>query len=161
IGERKALAHLRAFPKLFPDSPILVAVYYLIGLNEEEFEKAKIAFEEAVKAFPLCLENGCAPSASFVYFRYQAMLQLAQLSLDHPSELYLTAALHLLHTLVDDFSSPDHPLTSLLTQKAPYPSLFEEGEYTLVKAYLQCGKTWHAQQRLSKILTHFDQAGIH
>lgn len=159
-GEKKALAHLRAFPGLFPRSPILVTAHYLIGLNETIFEKAKEAFEEAIKAFPLCLVEGKIPDASFVYFRYQAMLELARLYLNHGSESRLDTALHLLQSLVKDFSTPDHPLASLLTQRTPYPPTFEEGEYALVQAYIKSGKKLRAQERLLKMLAHFEKAGI-
>lgn len=159
-GEIKALLHLRAFPNLFPHSPILVAVHYLIGLNEEGLDQAKGAFEEAIKSFPLCLIEGKIPDPAFVYFRYQAMLELAQLYLQHATESRLDTALHLLQSLVNDFSTSDHPLASLLIEKDPYPSIYEEGEYALAKAYIMSGKKLRAQERLSKMLVHFDEAGI-
>lgn len=158
-GESKALAHLRAFPSYFPDSPIMVVVNYLIGLNEEKFEKAEAAFEAAIKAFPLCLVEGQIPDPAFIYFRYQAMLKLAQLYLDSEQEDE-NLALHLLQGLVNDFSNLDHPLTSLLTQKEPYPLLFAESEFTLAQAYIKGGKQLRAQELLTKMLTHFDEAGI-
>ncbi len=156
-GNSEALKHLRAFPHRFPHSPLLVVAHYLIGMNEEHSECAKDCFEEAIKTFPLCLEEGKVPDAAFVYFRYQAMLELAQLYLEKNAS---NEALHLLNTIVTDFSTSDHPFTSLLTAKTPYPTLYEEAEYMLVQTYLQSGKKMRAQERLAKMLAHFEEAGI-
>ncbi len=156
-GNATALAHLRDFTSRFPNSPLLVVVHYLIGTNEEHFSTAKARLEEAIKAFPLCLEEGKSVDTAYVYFRYQAMLELAQLYLENktPEE-----ALPLLNAITKDFSLSDHPYASLLLQKSPYPSLYEEAEYTLVQAYLKTGKRMRAQERLAKMLAHFEEAGI-
>ncbi len=154
-GDVRALAHLRTFPTRFPHSEILVVVHYLIGMNEEKFVTAKRAFEEAIKAFP----TGFTPDSALIYFRYQAMLELAELHLNNPSS-EPELALHLLQAIVNDFSDRNHSLTSLLTQKEPYPSIFEKSEFALARAYIKCGKKLRAQERLSKMLAHFDEAGI-
>lgn len=151
-GENRALGHLRLFPHNFPNSPLLVAVHYLIGIND----RSKQSFEEAIKSFRLCLQEDKIPDSSSVYFRYQAYLKLAELYLDNDLDM----ALHLLHSLVEDFSEDNHPLTSLLMQEQPYPSLFEEGEYLLVQAYLKKGKPMRAQEYLAKMLKHYEEAGI-
>lgn len=151
-GESRALSHLRLFSHNFPNSPLRVAVHYLIGINDHTTE----AFEAAIKSFPLCLQEGKSPDSSSVYFRYQAYLKLSELYLDRDVEM----SLHLLHSLVDDFSDNNHPLTSLLKQEQPYPPLFEEGEYLLVQAYLKKGKRMRAQEYLARMLKHYEAAGI-
>ncbi len=156
-----AIDHLKAFSRLFPDSPLLVVVNYLIGINTQQLEEAKGYFEKAIKAFHLCLEEGKIPQSSYVYFRYQAMLKLALAYLTHytsPSDLEKSH--QLLNEIVNDFSEKNHPLATLLMQKTSYPSLFEESEYELVQCYFKQGKELRAQQRLSQMLEHYSKEGI-
>lgn len=155
-GESRTLAHLKDFPRRFPNSPLLVVIHYLLGLNNQVFEEAKESFEEAVSSFQFCLEEGKIPETAFVYFRYQALLKLAQLHLTQDLEL----TQKLLQAIASDFMQADHPLASLLCAKSSYPPIYEECEYTLAQCYLKLGKELRAQKQLASMLAHYEQAGI-
>ena len=82
-GETQAVKHLHEFKSRFPHSPFLIVVHYLIGLNEEVFEKAKVSFKEALRAFELYSKKMSTPESSFVFFYYQTVLELASCQLNH------------------------------------------------------------------------------
>lgn len=155
-GDTKTLAHLKDFPRRFAKSPLLVVIHYLLGLNNQNYEEAKESFEEAIESFQFCLEEGKIPETAFVYFRYQALLKLAQLHLTEDLEL----TQKLLQAIASDFMQPDHPLASLLCAKSSYPPIYEECEYTLAKCYLKLGKELRAQKQLASMLSHYEQAGM-
>jgi tetratricopeptide (TPR) repeat protein len=159
-GSSEALSHLREFSTRFPQSPLQIAVNYLIGIHEERGEKAQAAFEKALSAFAIYQQEGGPPDSTYVYFRYQAVLALASLYLNSNSRKDLEECERLLITLVRDFSQKEHPLASILKQKTPYPPQFEEGEFKLVHCYLKEGKDFSAQKLLIQMLNHYSQAGI-
>lgn len=156
-GNHKALNHLKAFPHRFPTSPFCLVVYYLLGMHEEHYETAKSNFEEALKAFPLCLNGEKRAGPIFIHFRYQAILELSKRHLEQES---YEEALYLLQAMLRDFATANHPLASQVLSQSPYPQLYEEAEYTLVQVYLKLGKCLRAQERLNKMLCHFGEAGI-
>ncbi|MEZ5315507.1 MAG: tetratricopeptide repeat protein [Chlamydiales bacterium] len=157
-GDSHALIHLKSFTTLFPHSPILVAVYYLIGVNANEPQEAKEAFEMAIQAFSLCLTDEL-PDTFFIYFRYQAMVDLAHIFLEENSASSLERAHHILKTCIEDFSNPHH-FASLLMNQNLYPCIYQKGEYLLLQAYRKSGNTLGVQAQLTKMRDHFEQAGI-
>ncbi|MFZ0564807.1 MAG: tetratricopeptide repeat protein [Chlamydiales bacterium] len=160
-GKIEALTHLEPFEEYFPRSPLLIVTHYLIGMNSKPTEAAKTYFDKAVKAFHLCLEEGKIPDKAYVYFRYQALVELATAYLTHcSSEADLEKCHQLLLSILNDFSEKNHPLTQLLKHKTNYPPIYEKSEFTLVQCYFKQGKELRAQQRLSQMLDHYSKAGI-
>lgn len=156
-GNPKSISHLKNFADLFPKSPFLIVSHFLIGMHEESFEVAQEAFQEGLKAFSICLEEGKTPDAAYVYFHYQTMLKLG---LRHMKEGDYEKSLLLFNSIIHDFSQEGHPLTSLLKQKTSYPSLFEESEFSLAQCYLCLGKEAEAEKVFSRMLCHYEKSDI-
>lgn len=159
-GKESALAHLEGFDTLFPSSPMGIVTHYLIGHSERDLGEGERAFEKALSSFNTYRVITSEPKKIFFHFRYLTMIELASRLMETPrAEEDLERSEMLLTTLVEEFSQKDHPLTSVLKDKNPYPPLFEEGEFKLAHCYLKQGKNSHAQKILMQMLKHHSERG--
>lgn len=183
-GSRSGLKHLEGMAARFPRTPLLISAYYLIGLN---YKKERLsmegrvvrrknllaaidAFQEAELAFDVLNQNGLIPANEFEYFvtlRYQSTLEraLSNLAIAEESQgtkrqIYLEYAEEVFGQVVHDFSSPEHPLASLLIKNEPYHRLWEESEFWLAHTYIQGDHDDAAEKVLAQMLNRYRQADV-
>jgi len=148
-GDEEALSHLMPFPQMFPRSPLVVAVNYLMGRSASSFEKKEWRFREAIRTFHSC--QIFDPSA--ITFLYHARLELALLYKEHGEPVQ---AHHLLDLLLDELKNPYHPLASKLEEPFPF---FERAQYALAEVYLDLQDQGKAQEALGLLLDRYRDRG--
>jgi tetratricopeptide (TPR) repeat protein len=147
----ESIAHLKGFEALFPDSPLLIVVKYLIGRHETSFFKATEAFEGAIACFSNFQQKEKAIAGSYQNFFNQSVLALATQHLSHP-EGNLNRCEELLLSLTNEYK--DTMPTSLQN------NIKEEGELKLVECYFKQGKERQAQLLLQHMLNNYHAQGI-
>ncbi|MCP5469760.1 MAG: tetratricopeptide repeat protein [Chlamydiales bacterium] len=148
-GKEEALSHLMPFPQMFPKSPLVVAVHYLMGVHAHSYEKGVWRFKEAIRSFHSC--STFDPTA--ISFLYQARLDLALLHMKHDIPRGKTV----LEIMLEEFASPHHPLVSKLPEKN---TLFERAQFAYGESLLSLGQKGRAQECFEKLLEHFDALGV-
>ncbi|MCH9703321.1 MAG: hypothetical protein K0U13_00885, partial [Chlamydiae bacterium] len=148
-GDQRAMEHLAPFCQLFPKSPLVVAVNYLMGRAADLVEKKQWYFKEAIRSFHSC--QLFDPSA--ISFLYHARLELALLYKlrEEPQE-----ALKTLDLLLHELANEHHPLAS----KLPEPfSFYERAQYALARTYLELDQRGKAQEALGELLECYSKRG--
>lgn len=182
-GQRKAIKHLQAMPLLFPSHPLLISVYYLIGLSHKkdhlstegqvlrrkDWTAAIENFQAAESIFETLLEKNLIPPTQLSYFakvryhaqleRAQANLAIAQSSTGGKRQIYLEYAEGVFKQLIRDFVTPGSLAMEKLVQPlSSYPKLWAEAEFKLAQTYQE--KKWlkEAEMVLDDSLKHYQQA---
>ncbi|MBA3722999.1 MAG: tetratricopeptide repeat protein [Parachlamydiaceae bacterium] len=174
-GNRKALKHLQAMPSLFPDQPVLISAYYLIGLDNTKdhlTDEGKVVHHKnltgAIDAFQLSestydslFKRQLIPENELAYFtqvRYRSNLEraLANLAIAKESEgakrhIYLEYAAEVFGQIQQDFHSNNHLM------KNSYPEILEENEFHLAQVYLEKGQKEEAIKIFDHMLDHYKE----
>lgn len=183
-GNRNAIKHLQNFSIKYPQTPFLIESKYLIGLDykrdrktpegkwirKKSFTDSIDAFQEAENLFDTLKASALIPEDKLDYYiavRYRATLEraLANLAIAEDSQgakrqIYLEYAEEVFKNLVADFCTPDHPEASVLCQGNPYPSIYEESSFWLAQTYIKAQDDAAAEQVLSDMLNHYQQAKV-
>jgi tetratricopeptide (TPR) repeat protein len=178
-GSRKALRHLQAMPTLFPNQPILINAYYLMGLdakkdrfaNEGKLVHAKDltaainAFQKSEALFDRLYEQNLIASIElphFTHIRYRAQLEraltnfaIAKESQGAKRRIYLEYAAEVLEQLQSDFHS-SLPLIAQFSSTS-YPEILEESEFHLAHVYLEREEKDKANRTFDHMLTHYQE----
>ena len=184
-GQRKAIKHLQAMPALFPDHPLLVSAYYLIGLyakkdhlstegvllRKKDWTAAIEAFQTAESTFDRLLEKELIFSDDLPYLvhvRYRAQLEralanlaIAQTSGGGKQEIYWEYAEGVFRALIQDFiDSSSRSTARLLYTQTRYPNVLAEAELQLAKMQAVKGKAQEAETSLNNALAHYEEANL-
>ncbi len=183
-GDRQAIKHLLSYREKFPNTPFLINVDYLIGMDakrdrktaegksarKKNMKEAIEAFNRAEATFDHLYQAGKLPEEElhyYIHLRYRCTLEraLANLSIADDSQgakqrIFLEYAEEVLQHLCLDFKNLNHPLTKRLIQKEPYPRLLEESTYWLSQALIKNQNDEEAEKKLSEMLDHYKAAKI-
>lgn len=183
-GDRAAIKHLDSFKELFPSSPLLINVNYLVGLDlkrdrrlfEGKWARRKNtaqsvqAFSEAEAAFDLLLAQKKIPEDTRDYYiklRYRSMLEralvhyeVAQESSAAKRDIFLQYAIDILEPLKKELEQPDHPLTPVLLKEGAFCSLHEECLFWLALTYLRADQEDLANQVFDDMLQKYQAADV-
>lgn len=182
-GKRKAIKHLQAMPHIFPNHPLLISAYYLIGLHHKkdhhseegqlvrrkDLTTAIDAFQLAESSFDRLLEEHLIPSSELSYFiqiRYQSQLEralanlaIAQHSTGGKKQIYLEYAEEVFKQIIQDFKSPETLANkALIPTRSSYPKIWSEAEFQLAKTFEEKRVWKEAEIALNTSLEHYRQA---
>ncbi len=179
-GERKAIKHLQAMPNLFPNHPLIITAYYLIGmdhkkdhlteagqvLRRKDWTAAIDAFQLAEATFDALFTQKLISLDDMTYFtqvhyrakleRAQANLSIAQHSIGGKRQIYLEYAEGVFKELIQDLST-----RKILDDKIFYPKILSEAEFKLAQTYTEREKWKDAENILDQSLSRFQQNGVH
>jgi tetratricopeptide (TPR) repeat protein len=175
-GQGTAMAHLAKMKDIYPDTPYLIVVNYLQGLDLKgeqwdpdgvllhtaDISAATTAFEEARQQFDFCYEHGLIESKRLDYFvnvRYRSMLekargftQVAQEAEGAKRQIYLQYAEQAYREIVADFSEDPSPLVAFVHEDVPGLGVREDAEYGLAEVYKAAGDLPAAQATVDSML---------
>lgn len=178
-GDRQAIKHLQSFVTKFPDSPLLIEAYYLIGMDYKRDRKtlegkwirkkspteAIDAFQQVETTFDVLLEKNALPKDQLEYFvavRYRAILERAMTNLaiaddskGAKRQIYIEYAESVFKRLVDEFKTSNHIFTKLLFQQSSYPSIFQESTFGLAQTYIKSLNDQKAKQTLVDMIERY------
>lgn len=183
--KRKAIKHLQAMPLLFPNHPLLISAYYLIGLHHKrdylsaegqvirrkDLTTAIDAFQLAESTFDSLFGKNSIPASDLSYFthiRYQSQLEraqanlaIAQSSTGGKRQIYLEYAEEVFKQLTQDFNHLQSLAKKVLVQPhTPYPKIWAEAELQLAKTYEEKNDQQKADKTLNLSLEHYQNAQI-
>lgn len=183
-GDRAAIKHLRAFRDKFPDTPLLITAYFLMGLDykrerrnadgksesKKNLMKAIHYFFKAEALFGEFHKNHLIEEDQMSYFsliRYRSLLEraltnqaIAENSSAAKQIIYLQYAQELFLQINRELADGDHPGASYLTRADPFPKIRQETLYYLVLSYIESGATKSADRAIEQILSKYDSLGI-
>lgn len=183
-GGRTAIKHLQSFIKKFPDSPLLIQSYFLIGLDYKRDRKTAEgkwirkksltesidAFQNAEAQFDCLMEKGLIPSGQLDYYTaiyYRAILEKAMANLAIAEEssgakqqIYLEYAEEVFKRLVDEFTTLQHQHTKLLFQGENFPPIYEESSFWLAQTHIKEKNDEAGERILSAMLSQYRQSKI-
>ena len=183
-GSRPVMKHLQGFIVKFPHTPFLINAHYLLGMDlkrdrrtaegkwirKKDLNSAIDAFQEAESTFDYLYSHGKIPEDELSYFiklRYRSTLERALTNLAVADEsqgakkkIFLEYAEDVFQQIMQDFKSPAHPLTSLITQREPFYSLLEESSFWLAQTYLKLEQDEKAKGILNEMLERYQNAKI-
>lgn len=183
-GNREAVKHLENFKNEFPNSPLLITVNYLIGLDlkrdrrtpegkwvrKQSPAQSIQAFSDVESTFDRLESMGKIPveeSDYYLQLRYRAILEralvhynVAEESNAAKQEIYFQYAMTALLQLEKILKLKEHPLTIALAKEKPFPSLYEENLYWLARSQLGLGDEKAAIQTLENMLDNYRNASI-
>jgi hypothetical protein len=184
-GKRKAIKHLQGMSLLFPNHPLLISAYYLIGLHHKKdylSEEGQVirrkdlttaidAFQLAESTFDSLFEKNAIPLADLSYFTYiryqsqleraQANLAIAQSSTGGKRQIYLEYAEEVFKQLIEEFTNPQSLAQKIVVQShSPYPKIWAQAELQLAKAYEEKNAWQEADKTLTLSLEHYQNASI-
>lgn len=179
-GNRAAIKHLQGFADKFPDSPYLINVNYLLGMDfkrdrrspegkwirRRDMNSSIEYFQQAESNFDkLFLENKI-PQEELDYFikmRFRITLEraLANLAIANASQgakrqIFLEYAEEVFTQMIDDLQDAKHPLA----EREPFPSLLEESLYWLGQTYVQEDQDSQARKIYLDMLDKYKAAKI-
>lgn len=182
-GSKKALKHLQAMAELFPDHPLLVVTFYLMGLDykkdrvdengrmmkSKNLMAAIDSFEKAESLFDKLYSKQTIPADELLFYlqvryraqleRGQANLSVAQAAQGGKRNIYFAYAKEVFESIRHDFLKPTPLLSEHLIKLNPYPELLEETEYQLAQLYLLDNKSTKAEEILNQMLDHYREVG--
>ncbi|MGZ3633639.1 MAG: tetratricopeptide repeat protein [Parachlamydiaceae bacterium] len=177
-GDPITLKHLRGFHHLFPNSPLQMTAYYLIGLNykrecksptgrtlhKKNPIKAIQAFSKVELAFESLNQKKKIASQEVPYYltiRYRAMLERAlanqSIALDSVSTkrtIYAQYAQDLFIQINRELEDPSHPFATYFVQE-PFHKIQEENLYLLTKCYLKFENEEAAKSTIDQLLAKY------
>jgi TolA-binding protein len=159
-GERAAIKHLQAMSSRFPESPYLIIVYYLIGMDEKRDRKtaqgkwirkkneiaAIDSFQEAETLFDKLDASHRIPEEERPFFlqaRYRATLERALANLNIAETSQGAKRLIFLQYATDLFDQMSRNLED--------SALLEECRYWLAQTYLKAGEDDAAEALLKEM----------
>lgn len=178
-GDRAALKHLQAFHHLFPNSPLQINSYFLLGLDYKRERKSSTgrairkknlihainAFSKAELIFDTLYQQQKIPHDELDYYltiRYRALLEralanqaVALESLSTKRTIYSQYAQDLFIQINQELTNTEHPFASHLTQEQPFPKLQEESLYLLTKSYIKFENDEAAKQVIQTLLEKY------
>lgn len=178
-GNRAAMKHLEAFPDKFPQSPFLLNVYYLIGLDfkrdrktpegkwirRKNLTKAIDAFQEGETAFTQLWQFKLFPEEKKEYYislRYRIVLEralanlaIAEESQDTKRQIYLEYAEEVFQSTHEEFEQVKNPFAESILKKEAFPLVQEESAYWLVETCIKQNKVEKAKDVLEKMLEKY------
>lgn len=164
-GRKKAIKHLEAFTTLFPESPLGILSFYLIGLDQLKdrySEERKLirkrdwiaaidAFTKTESTFERFLQQGLIPAVHLSYFeeiRYLANLErgsahfgIAAESEGAKKAIYIKYAQDVLKELIERLSKDNH--FEIIARKA---------RFRLAQALLKEGRNEEAEACLNQLI---------
>lgn len=183
-GDRISIKHLHGFLEKFPDSPLLLNVYYLLGMDckmdrkspegkwisKKNLISAIDAFQQCELAFDRLYEKGCLPLEKMPHYtaiRYRATLEraltnlaIAEASQGAKQKIYLEYAEGVLREINSDFSNVSNSWARFLNQETPYSPYEEESSYWLAQCHLKQGNSEEAIRTFHQMLEKYQSAGI-
>lgn len=181
-GSRTAMKHLHGFVQRFQDSPFLLNVHYLIGMDYKHDRKGedgrwiqKKNLLEAIDSFQSVesafddLKEKKLLSKNYEYFvtiRYRAQLEraLANMAIAEESqgakrEIYLEYSQDVFKQIIQDFKA-NSVLANILISNEPYPAIQEESQYGLALSYIKAGQDMDANEILKEMIDRYSAAKI-
>lgn len=176
-GDRAAIKHLHAMPERYPQAPLVMNAWYLIGLDYKRDRKtatgkwickrnlnaAVDAFEAVEAAFDFLnqeklLKEDNLDYALTVCYRARLECGLAYLTIADEAQgakrqIYLEYAEEVFQKLHNDFKS-------LLVCSAPCSNIQEENAYWLAQTCLKANKESAAEELLIEMLDKYRSAKI-
>ncbi len=152
-GVPAAAEHLSHFSERFPDSPIQMTAFYLLGLQalqKKSIPKALKAFQRSADIY----NQTAIPPEKRDYFasvRYRTLLEKALILLSNSE--HLNESEQILSFLHEEFETSAH------TSK-PHRKMEEECAYHLTRCYLKMEQEGAAQSILSKTLEKYRREKI-
>ncbi len=182
-GDKVAMKHLRKFPSLYPNTPLVISAHYLIGLDSKKdhyFEgriirkkdwiQAIDSFQQAEIIFDRMNEENKIPPQDYRYYmhlRYRAMLERAELnlliaeaSLLGKKQIYLEYAEGVLREMTQCLHEPTKRMRLNLFDRSHYPTIVQEADFLYAQTLIKRGRLLEAQLQLSSMLDHFNATSI-
>lgn len=183
-GDIKALSHLQELQKRFPDSPYVIAAYYLQGLQKKQTKMdidgriirqkdlpGAIALLNCAKeSFLSCWDNHRISSVNAPYFTsiyYRSILAQAQAFLeeaDHSThakrQVYLEKALELFSNVYSDFTKENHEHATIILNEEAYPKIFEEAEFGRALTFAKNSQIAQAEEAFGQMIERYHQFNI-
>lgn len=175
LGDRSSVKHLEAMTSLYPESPLSLPAWYLIGLDYKQDRKtpegkwirkknltaAIDAFQKVESLFEDFSQNHIISAETSDYYLsvcYQAMLEraIANLAIADKSQgakrqIYLEYAEEVLSELIQKCSK---------TKKEWVGSIIDETSYSLAKAYLKANKFREAELLWDDMISKYQKDNI-
>lgn len=183
-GDRDAIKHLSSFADLFPNSPLLIHVNYMIGLDlkrDRRNQEGKWirkrnptqsvqAFTDVEDTFDRLLKEGAIPDNEkehYARLRYRASLEkglvhyeVGQESNAAKRDIYLQYAIDVFGQLKIALEDKENPLVKNFYVDNSFPLIYEEGLYWLALSYQHKGDKNAARQIFEEMLGHYQAAGM-
>lgn len=183
-GDRAAMKHLQAFKNQFPEAPLQIAAYYLIGLDykrerksaegrslrKKNHIKAISNFFKAETLFDHLYHQQMIPEDQMNYYvmiRYRSLLEralsnqaVAEDSHATKRAIYSQYAHELFTQINRELADQSHPLACCLTKKHAFSKLQQESLYLLVLNYIKSEDFKAANQTIEKILARYAYLNI-
>lgn len=183
-GNREAIKHLESFKKLFPDSPLLINVDYLLGLDlkrdrrtpEGKSIRKKApaqsiqAFQNVENSFERLYALGKIMDDEIDYYSnlcFRAALErglihyeIAEESNSAKREIYFQYAIDTLTKLKNDLGDSSHPVFKAVLRNKEYSGLQEECDYWLAMSYLKSEQIEKGKTILHDMLARYSRADL-
>ncbi len=150
-GGLEGICHIKAFPSLFPNSPLLMLAYYFIGKNENNKMEALQAYEKALFAFDATFEKTKEHKTLLLYFHHRTILEWGHLLLKEDAPL---------SSLLKSIALLEKSVKELEKNELLAPKLHEESEFLLALNYLQTDQEKKGGDILSSMLERYHEAGV-
>lgn len=183
-GNHEAIEHLKQLEKNFPNSPYVVASYYLQGVYQKQVHESEDGrvlkqknLSEAIRLFSLvrdsfeqCTQRKAISESNLHYFAsiyYRSILAQAQCYLEKADEcngakrhVCFEKALENFELIFEDFKSQNHPYVCVILKNEPYAKVFEEAEFGRALTYAKDGNIDQAEEALGQMIEHFRELKI-
>lgn len=175
-GQKKAIKHLEAMEKMYPQDPLLILSHYLIGLNHkknrqnedgkvmkhrdrlaaiEAFQKAELLFDELNDTKELSKENYSyywKVKTQATLERAQANLEIARDAEGAKKQIYAEYAKEVFQQIQDEFHK------RMLNSQ--YEESLEQAEFRLAELALMQGNSAKADAIFEHMLQHYEAANL-
>lgn len=183
-GDLDAIKHLRIFKKKFPNSPLQINSYYLVGLDykrerksstgcslrKKNLTKATAAFSKAEQLFDDLYSQNLIPQDQlehYVMIRYRALLEralanqaIAEESHAAKRKIYFQYAQELFAQIYKELSETNTPFADMLKTKHSFPQIQEESLYFLIQSYIKLQNYKAAEQAIDGMIATYTALNI-
>lgn len=183
-GDRQALKHLQTFLELYPESPFVLNVLFLIGLDNKRERKTSDGkrlrkknllyaidnFQEVESHFVNFFLNEKIPDSEMEHYlliKYRAHLEKgianyiqAKESSRAKKQIYLEYAQDSLSQLIEELNQENSPYKKWMVNLDSFWHLEEEAAYWLSQAYVAANMLAKAENVLSDILEKYNESKI-